>query len=431
MAESDRQNLAASAALFGASPGTGNLGVDALCCSVADGLSRRGLRGPLAIADFASGVRPGVLELPGGAVRVVRFGATPTKRLYRSESFTRIRFLMGAGLALGGIPGLLKRCRVFLDISGGDSFTDLYGPPRFRQVCNPKELALRSGKRLILLPQTYGPFRDSGNRATAAELVRGAARCWARDGRSFEILKELLGDRFDASRHRLGVDVAFLLPRGDAGQLAGTGNGPEAGINVSGLIWNDPESARKRYGFRADYREAITTIVARVAALSRVVLVPHVLAARGHYESDRAACEDLVERLPAGVRGAVRVSADPRDACEVKGLIAGCSWFLGTRMHATIAGLSSGVPTAAIAYSDKTLGVFETCGQGEHVHDPRAMETGELVTRVMASFERREEAGRSLAGRLPGVLARASEQMDEVGAAVREAVGGAIGVGTG
>lgn len=35
---------------------------------------------------------------------------------------------------------------------------------------------------------------------------------WARDERSFDVLKDLLGDAFDPLRHRSGVDVAFGLP---------------------------------------------------------------------------------------------------------------------------------------------------------------------------------------------------------------------------
>jgi len=277
---------------------------------------------------------------------------------------------------------------------------------------------------LILLPQTYGPFAGSNTRAEASHFARYATRAWARDARSFDVLRELLGDDFDPARHQQGVDVAFLLPRGEAIESRQGIRGSEVGINVSGLIWNDPAGARDRYRFISDYREAMRRIVGHMAAHSPVVLVPHVLTPRGHYESDRAACESLVAELPAGARDAVRISPDPADPCEAKGLISSCRWFLGTRMHATIAGLSSGVPTAAISYSDKTLGVFETCGQGEHVHDPRKLSTDELVERVIWSFNSRERARTSLATHLPSVLDIARRQMNDIAEAVRACGGG-------
>ena len=49
--------------------------------------------------------------------------------------------------------------------------------------------------------------------AAEAAHIRQAAMCWARDARSFETLKELLGDYFDPQRHRCGVDVAFAWSR--------------------------------------------------------------------------------------------------------------------------------------------------------------------------------------------------------------------------
>jgi polysaccharide pyruvyl transferase WcaK-like protein len=306
-----------------------------------------------------------------------------------------------------------------LDISGGDSFTDLYGPRRFREISGLKRATAEVGVPLILLPQTYGPFNDPLRRASASELVRYACQAWARDARSFEILRDLLGDTYDPSRHRLGVDVAFQLPVGDASRLLE--NLPEsfAGINVSGLIWNNPAAARDRYGFKADYRLALQQIVAAIAREMPVVLVPHVLTPRGHYESDRNACEELLQMLPDAVRSSVHLPPDPADPCEAKGLIARCQWFLGTRMHATIAALSSGVPACAIAYSDKTLGVFETCHQGAHVHDPRKLDTDTLVERVIESFSGARSAKGSLEAQLPGVLRQAQHQMDHIAEEIR------------
>jgi colanic acid/amylovoran biosynthesis protein len=412
--------------LFGAASGTGNLGVEALSFSVANSILMRGVGAVLAIADFARGVRSALIEFPVGATEVIRFGVSPTKRLHRPESLFRIQFELFTGLVSSESAKLLRSATAILDISGGDSFTDLYGPGRFRAICAPKSLALRLRKPLILLPQTYGPFNDPANRATAAKLVRGAVQCWARDARSFEILRDLLGDQFDPARHRLGVDVAFLLPIADGSRLLADAPrecaaGGEVGINVSGLIWNDPAAAASRYKFKSNYRAAVTTIVQRIAASAPVVLVPHVLAPPGHYEADRTACEAVIAALPEAVRGRVRVCPDPMDPCEAKGLISRCSWFMGTRMHATIAGLSSGVPTCAISYSDKTLGVFETCGQGEHVHDPRKLDTDTLVERVLWSFSQREAARASLATHLPGVLKQAEDQMDEIARVIREA----------
>lgn len=316
-----------------------------------------------------------------------------------------------------------------LDISGGDSFTDLYGDWRYGYVLAPKWLAIRLGKPLILLPQTYGPFKGARARAQASEIVRRSAMCWARDVRSFEILRDLLGGEFDARRHRCGVDVAFLLgvrepsvsPSEPLSSWLSQGDRRTIGFNVSGLIYMSEDGGRSQYGLKADYRAAVAAFVSRVLERtdSRVALMPHVIAPEGHYESDNDACERLRLALGSAARDRVATAPSLSDPREAKWLISKMSWFCGTRMHSTIAGLSTGVPTAAIAYSDKTRGVFDTCGQGEHVADPRALDTDELVEALWESFEARECARASLAAALPGVLAQAEGQMHAVCAEVR------------
>ena len=60
-------------------------------------------------------------------------------------------------------------------------------------------------------------------------------------------------------------------------------------------------------------------------------------------------------------------------------------------VHATIAGLSTGVPTATISYSDKAIGVFESCGQGGEVFDLPRREGGEVVKHLIVSDRRRSD----------------------------------------
>ena len=118
----------------------------------------------------------------------------------------------GAG-ALGRMfnPGMhaIMESNVVLDVSGGDSFTDMYPDDRIDGVAGCKELVLESGRPLLLLPQTYGPFDESLDRAS--RIVREFVACYARDERSFENLRSMLGHEFDSDRHKCGVDMAFGL----------------------------------------------------------------------------------------------------------------------------------------------------------------------------------------------------------------------------
>lgn len=416
--------------MSGASPGTGNLGVEALLVATVTRIEACIPNLNWTLLGHRAQRWEGSSQNRAG-IHVI--DASLSLRLYRSD--TLLRLYLAATLKTNRCKATdrLRSAICALDISGGDSFTDLYGWRVFAAQTFRKHLFVRAGVPLILLPQTYGPFRTSVSKGVARSIVRHAAQAWARDARSFEILRDLLGpDHFDPARHRLGVDVAFALPAHEAQgdrlpppmrEWLATGRDreqPLVGLNISGLIWHDPASARDRYGLQADYREAIVGLLVRLLrdpARPRVLLVPHVLTPNGHYESDPHACRMAMQAaLDRHPDAADRIAIVPPDfdACEMKWIISRCDWFCGTRMHSTIAALSSGVPAAAIAYSDKTLGVFETCGLAEAVVDPRRMDSKACVDEILSLFHRRRSISATLDGEIPTVRNQAEKQMHEI-----------------
>jgi colanic acid/amylovoran biosynthesis protein WcaK/AmsJ len=407
--------------LFGAATDTSNLGVSALCYSTLTGIARRARNAEITVFDNGRGMRPSCLRLGNGEFFYRLCGAYNSRRYYRPESYWNMR----ASSWLGGVgnPGAMAflESKAILDVSGGDSFCDLYGAKVFRSNTIIKRMALARGLPLILLPQTYGPFQDARHRAIAQDVVRRAAAAWARDRQSFGTLRELLGSAFDPARHLCGVDLAFgLEPRRPKAlplwllEAIEKSNRQFVGLNISGLIHNDPSAAKLRYGFKADYRQVIQQLLTRL--LNRtdrsVVIVPHVLASRRHIESDSAASEAAIEALPRADQKRVFLLPRQYDPSETKWIVSQTEWFCGTRMHSAIAALSSGVPCAAIAYSLKTAGVFESCGQGGHVADPRRQTTEEVVEQLWASWENRDLARRQLSDALVGVFQTANSQMD-------------------
>lgn len=415
--------------LLGASTDTGNLGVSALCLSILRGLAQRVPDADLTLFDNSRAIAQDAREFDGRTFRYTTSGLTDSRRIYRRDSLWNVRISSRLGGAGNPVSEALRGADAVLDITGGDSFTDLYGVRRFRSGCVAKRLALEYSGGLVLMPQTYGPFLAAATRREAAEIVAAAAVVWARDAASFEVARELLGDRFDPARHRCGVDVAFRLgtsaPRtplpGDlAAWLADGRDRPTVGLNVSGLTYVRAERAKRDYGLKSDYRAAIHGILDRLLSRTdaRIVLVPHVLVPRGHFESDADACRAVLDHVGSRAAGRVLVAPD-LDADEVKWVISRLDWFCGTRMHSTIAALSSGVPCAGLAYSVKTRGVFETCAQGDHVADLRSLDAAEVADAAWRSFESSADARLSLAGALPRVLATADNQMDEIVAACR------------
>lgn len=410
-------------AIFGVPGSALNLGVGALRDSALTGFFRRVPDANITVFDDGWGTRPDSIVVDGRERPLQLCGARNSRRLHKRESYLNMKLSALAGGA--GNPGLavLDACDAVWDVSGGDSFSDIYGRQRFNTVTLPKDLALARGRNLLLLPQTYGPFRDQRVRERARRATAQAAQAWARDGDSFVALQELLGDQFDATRHLMGVDLAFGLPRTSPAPdvaeplrawLSGVEGLPLAGLNVSGLLINQPDAVA-RYGLTLDYEQLMHALADRLLETgAALLLVPHVLGVSGGVDNDEQVTAALQSRLSAKYPGLVATAPRGLGARERKWLISKVDWFCGARMHATIAALSSGVPTAALAYSGKVRGVFDSCALADQVVDARQAEPGAALEQLWQSWCDRDATRQRLAHRLPTVLDRADRQMDEM-----------------
>lgn len=415
--------------LFGAAPDTSNLGVSALFLSVLNEIVRRTPGAQLTVFDHGNGPREDQVLLHSTPFQFTRCGANFSRRFYRRDSLLNMR----ASAAVGGLgnPGVqaIKEADAVFDISGGDSFSDIYGNKRFQMITQPKRLVLRQRTPLILLPQTFGPFNSPQAEKVAREIISGATMVWARDKQSFHTVKTLLGNRFVPENHATGVDVAFAMPKRRPEDLpiqlkewlAKDRLRPVIGLNVSGLIYNEGAAGSRRFGFQGDYRDIIHRLLRRLvdSTDANIVLVPHVLSKFGHYESDPQACSNAAATIESNNR--VFVLNKFYNSMEMKWVISKMDFFCGTRMHSAIAGLSTGVPTSAIAYSKKTFGVFETCGQGDCVVDPRIIGPEQCVERIWQLWLARDNVEASLSEHIPAIEKQSIQQMDRIFGALIEA----------
>jgi polysaccharide pyruvyl transferase WcaK-like protein len=412
--------------LLNAAPDTGNQGVSALCLSALAGLAAR-QAGPLAVADHGRGVR----QADMGFATVSRVGLTHHRRFWRSESLIAVRALARIGGGHSASARIIAGSQAILDVSGGDSFTDLYGPRRFRAMVLTKRLALDNGLPLILLPQTLGPFQHPAHRTEAISILAAARAVWVRDAASFDFLQEALGHRFDPDRHRLGIDMAVALPLQQPQQLPSQikpwlspiHGFPVAGLNVSGLLMQNAAGARVTFGLADRHDDQITAAARAILEHDpkvRLLLVPHVHRHLNDRESDLAASLTLKATLDPVYPGRVEVLTGSLSAMELKWVLSRLSWFAGARMHATIGAFSSGTPTLGLGYSDKAAGVFAQCGLVDQVADLRQLDATALADIVRFSYAAREMIRFALRDLVPDLKDRAEAQMDAIVRQIRD-----------
>jgi len=426
--------------IFGAAPDTGNMGVSALLSSTINAL-RTNIEGvDFTVFDNRFGKRTSTVRVSTDVQQNVTLqGVRLGRRYYRSENLATMHAaskLGGLGAKLLGSLASMDECDAILDISGGDSFTDLYGESRFKMMVYPKLITINRKIPLILLPQTYGPYNDPAALATASAIAQKADYAWARDENSFGILKGLLEQAFDPKRHVSGIDMAFGLVPADPGSklpadiAAFIGGAAEdrgvVGLNISGLIYNDPQSAKDRYKFIVDYKRVVMDFIRWVLSETdlKILLVPHVITDRRLPESDENAALDAASQLGPDYTDRVKCLPGDLDQNELKWIIGKMDWFCGTRMHATIASLSSGVPTATISYSDKALGVFASCRQEGQVYDPRRIDENAVFHALKESLLNRDAVRPGLQEAIAGLKQQSAEQARMLAEQVKAAVAG-------
>lgn len=402
--------------LAGASTSNGNRGVEALGRAVLGSIDHETDRAQVTVFDDGWGVRPERSQKYRSAL-VEYVGVRVSRRWHRPESWVQIGLAQRVWPRVNPAARRIAATDAVLDISGGDSFTDLYGPFRLRQVTAPKAAAARAGRPLVLLPQTFGPFTTVEGREIAERVVRSATLAYARDAASYAHLHELADDRVEPGRLREGVDVAFALeakrPMGTVADVLDSVDGVVAGVNVSGLLKD--RDARERFDLAGDYLSTITDLVAKLVSMgTTVLLTPHVHTPGADGESDAAAIAEVRRAIPEWMHNRIVELPANLTAAELKWCIAQCDWFAGSRMHATIAALSSQVPAVGYAYSDKTSGVFETCGMAEYVYDAREISGPEAVEAMVAAFEKRDSVRMVLRENIPSVVGRARTQLRDV-----------------
>ncbi len=275
----------------------------------------------------------------------------------------------------------VRDSNLVIDISGGDSFADIYGNRRIFQILLQKYLVHFARRPLVMAPQTVGPFKKPLWRRLATESVRRCAIVASRDEKSITFLRDIGVQREVVEASDVALRLPYTLP---PDRLAGA---PKVGLNVSGLLMGGGFTGKNMFGLKADYPALIREIMKGFLSHAdgyELHLVGHVIPReRGGVEDDYQACLDLAAEFPETI-----VAPAFETPSEAKSYIAGLDFFMGARMHACIAAFSTGVPVVPMAYSRKFAGLFGSLGY-ELTVDCTTDTAEDILGRIFQAYEGR------------------------------------------
>lgn len=407
--------------ILGADFQTGNLGVSALAAGTLQCLLHRLPAANIFLLNYGRLPSVSTLCIDGKVIKVPLVNMRFSKKLYLPNNIAilfllilirkfvpwkKVRHkLVGSNSCLREID----KTDVFVSVAGGDSFSDIYGFGRLLYVALPQILVLLAGKRLVHVPQTYGPFRRGVAKGIARFILARSEMIYSRDFAGQDEIKRLLGNKYDPEKTKFCYDVGFaVVPRKPQtisivdSTFEEALERPLVGVNISGLLLAGGYTGKNMFGLAVDYERLISSVIELLIGKkqAKVLLIAHVLSGG---ESDVGACEKVYESLKAKYRDRIGVVRGSYDQSEIKDVIGRCEFFIGSRMHACIAALSQSVPAISIAYSDKFVGVMESILVSSLVMDTRTMTQEEIVDSIDRAYEERHVLRRQLEGKLPDV----------------------------
>ena len=278
---------------------------------------------------------------------------------------------------------LFRDADCIMDIGQGDSFADIYGAKRFAKIDGVHRLARLFRKPYFFLPQTIGPFQNPAIREKAVKSISRAALVMTRDRQSLDCVNELTDGKANVKEY---IDVAFFLPYN---KIEFNKDEVHVGLNVSGLLWNGGYSHDNQFGLKADYQHLIRSIIGFFLSVNgvRLHLISHVASGTRNVESDYAVLYDLWREYHSEQ---IILAPFFHTPIEAKDYISGLDFFMGARMHATIAAFSAGVPVVPMAYSRKFNGLFVDTLAYDHIIDLKVDDEDSILTKVEECFARRD-----------------------------------------
>jgi len=224
-----------------------------------------------------------------------------------------------------------------IDMSGF-SYTDEWGPENAEKAAANFARWKKQGKQIVMLPQSFGPFKNPKTIAAMRTMIDHIDLVFAREPQSLQMLEGAVGAR---PQIKYAPDFTNLI------------DGKVPDIDRSGpYVCIVPNYLMVRKTTPEDRKEYLNFLALAVREVEHRNLRPLMLL--------HSPLEDieLVEPLASVVGHAVDV-VSYEDPLLLKGVLGEAYAIIGSRFHALIGALSQHVPSVGLGWSQKFNHLFE------------------------------------------------------------------------
>lgn len=232
------------------------------------------------------------------------------------------------------IGGLVRRSEIDVTLdASGFAYGDAWPRKKLQNRLVRTALEKRKGAKLILLPQSFGPFERFNTRRVVGEAIANVDLVFARDEPSFLYLQDAAVEPM--AHIRSAPDFTNLLTAPDLGdQALARETWIVPNIKVFGAGLGEPDHPYIRFLARA------------VDLLTDEEIKPRILIHEG------AKDEAVASQLNAALAQPLEIYR-PANALEAKAVLSAAHLVISSRYHALVSALAAGVPSLACGWSHK------------------------------------------------------------------------------
>ncbi|MDY6781371.1 MAG: polysaccharide pyruvyl transferase family protein [Cyanobacteriota bacterium] len=258
-----------------------------------------------------------------------------------------------------------------LDASGF-TYSDQQGAAMVEIMAARTERWKQEGKKIVLLPQAFGPFKHKKVRNAFLKILRNADLVFARDKVSYDYLIEL--DLSQNSKIKIAPDFTNLV-KGEIPPDFQTN--PRAFCIVPNyrMLQRTSQELKEKY---------ISFLTSCTKYLLNKGLEPFVLI------HETARDYDLGLQLQTELGQPLKIIQES-NPLYIKGILGSCFMVVGSRFHSLVSTLSQGTPCLGTGWSHKYEMLFEDYNCPECLVSP--IDSAEKIHRVLDAIA--EEPGRS------------------------------------
>lgn len=285
------------------------------------------------------------LQFPDAVFVMELSRIVPRKKLLANNIYTKTnirRKKINFEPLLNSIPKFLKEnfkliaekeVDVILDGSGF-AYGDQWGFAKAkRRLGSPIKRWKAQNKKIILLPQAFGPFKEVALAETMKEIVQKCDLIFARDKISYDYLTALLSSK---EKIKLRPDFTNLL----------TGKAPVSFNPAENEVAIIPNTKMVETNAKGDDGSYINLLKNIIEVIKQLGYKPFFLMHEG--AKDIA----LAEKINASLKEPLPVIKE-EDSVAVKGIIGKSKAVITSRFHGLVSALSQGIPCLATGWSHK------------------------------------------------------------------------------